>query len=288
MSTPVPVPPILAVSLPEPFAALAAAPNAVTVPAVLPVALAAGLATVHLFGHRLLFLDVVPRSRWLSLAGGSAVAYVFVHLLPELAHRGTAIEESGNVLVQFEQHVYLVALLGFTAFYGLEQFVRGAHGAGGRNGGGETRDEGDGGDDGDRHDDWGLGVFWLHIGSFALYNALIGYLLLHREETGIASLLTFAVAMGLHFLVNDYSLRDHHGRSYRRYARWVLASAVFLGLVVGYLAPVGELHVSVLFAFLAGSVVLNVIKEELPANRQSRFWSFTAGVVGYSALLLAV
>ncbi len=46
------------------------------------------LAAVHLFSGRLYFLDSVPRSRWLSIAGGVSVAYVFVNLLPELAEQG--------------------------------------------------------------------------------------------------------------------------------------------------------------------------------------------------------
>lgn len=256
-------------------ASLAATGGSMTVPAVLPVVLAAGLAAVHLFAYRLLFLDAIPRSRWLSVSGGSAVAYVFVHLLPELQHRGAAIEESGTVLVQFERSIYLVALLGFTAFYGLEQFAR-------------RSADFDADADADSVDGSPAGVFWVHIGSFALYNALIGYLLLHREETGVESLLLFFVAMALHFLVNDYSLREHHGRTYRRYARWILAAAVFAGLAVGYVSPVSDLHLAVLFAFLAGSIVLNVIKEELPNERESRFWAFAAGVVGYSALLLVL
>ena len=41
---------------------------------------AAGLAPVHLFSGRLCFLDVTPRSIWLSIAGGISVTYVFVHL----------------------------------------------------------------------------------------------------------------------------------------------------------------------------------------------------------------
>lgn len=234
---------------------------------VLPVVLAGGLAAVHLFAHRLEFLDVVPRNRWLSLSGGSAVAYVFVHLLPELQSASADIEASDTVFAQFEQHVYLVALAGFTVFYGLEQFVERSRG-------------------GDRTDENPSGVFWPHIGSFALYNGLIGYLLLHREEIGLASLLTYFLAMALHFLVNDYGLREHHGRTYRRYARWILSTAVFAGLAVGYVAPISDLHLALLFAFLAGSVVLNVIKEELPSERRSRFWAFAAGAAGYSALLL--
>lgn len=48
------------------------------------------------------------------------------------------------------------------------------------------------------------GVFWLHIGSFAVYNALIGYLLLHREQSGLWSLAIYTVAMALHFVTNDF------------------------------------------------------------------------------------
>lgn len=45
------------------------------------------------------------------------------------------------------------------------------------------------------------GIYWLHIASFALYNALIGYLLFHREESELTSLLVYAIAMELHFTV---------------------------------------------------------------------------------------
>jgi hypothetical protein len=43
-----------------------------------------------------------------------------------------------------------------------------------------------------------------------------------------------------------------------------------------------------LFAFLAGGVVLNVLKEELPEERESRFWAFALGAASYTALLLVL
>ena len=43
-----------------------------------------------------------------------------------------------------------------------------------------------------------------------------------------------------------------------------------------------------LTAFLGGGVVLNMLKEEVPSERQSRFWAFAGGAVGYAALLLAL
>lgn len=227
---------------------------------------AAVLAAVHVFIGHLKFLDTVPRSWWLSLAGGASVAYVFVHILPEVQAAATTVEERRTVLTFLDHHVYLVALAGFTLFFGLERFVR-------------SRSHGE-------YGDTPVGVFWLHVGSFAAYNALVGYLLLHREETGVLNLALFTLALALHFVVNDYGLRTHHGDAYHDRGRWVLAAAVFIGVGVGYVWPVSELLLAVLFSFLSGSVILNVVKEELPAERQSRFWAFAAGAVGYTLLLL--
>lgn len=230
---------------------------------------AIGLATVHLFAGRLRFLDVIPRSRWLSMSGGAAVAYVFIHILPEIQRAGEAIERSDSVLVQVEHHVYLIALIGMAVFYGLERLVRGT----------QTRDA-------LRDHEEAGGIFWVHIGSFAVYNGLIGYLLLHQEEPGLVRVSTFFVAMALHLFVNDYGLREHHGDAYHQYGRWILSVAVFVGLAVGYVIEVDELGFAVLFAFLGGGTILNVMKEELPAERQSRFWAFAVGAAGYSLLLV--
>ncbi len=242
--------------------------------AVLVPILAVGLALVHLFAGKLRFLEVIPRSRWLSMAGGASVAYVFVHVLPEVSEGAETVERSGIVIATFsERHVYLIALLGFVLFYGLERMAK--------------RSQSDRSlEDGERTPS--AGVFWIHIGSFAVYSGLIGYLLLHRESPGTASLLFFAAAMGLHFVVNDFGLREHHRRTYDRVGRWILGAAVVIGAAIGYAIEIDEAAVAVLFSFLAGGVVLNVIKEELPEERESRFWAFALGGLVYTALLLAV
>ncbi|MDS0294523.1 hypothetical protein [Halogeometricum luteum] len=236
---------------------------------------AVGFAAVHVFAGRLDFLQVVPRSRWLSAAGGVSVAYVFVHIFPEITHHHVQLtrgpEATSALLATLTEHaVFLAALAGFVAFYGLEQFVR---------------QSGSGRDDSSTAP---TGVFWVHVGSFAAYNALVGYLLLHRETAGVASLLLYAVAMGVHFVVTDSGMRDHHRETYDRIGRWVLAAAVLAGVGAGFLVGVPETVLSLLFAFLAGGIVLNVIKEELPEERESRFGTFAAGVVGYATVLLLV
>ncbi len=54
------------------------------------------LALVHIFAGRLRFLEGTPRSAWLSGAGGVSVAYVFVHLLPDLSGAQETITETVN------------------------------------------------------------------------------------------------------------------------------------------------------------------------------------------------
>lgn len=229
--------------------------------------LALALAVIHVFAGKLRFLDVIPRSAWLSAASGASVAYVFMHLLPELATGQETL--AGLVPLEFlETHVWLVALLGLAVFYGLERAAL------------SSREK-------EADDATEPGVFWLHIASFGLYNVLIGYLLLHREVMTTAALLLFGTAMGLHFFVNDYGLRQHHKHRYHRTGRWVLAVAVLGGWALGAVTEVGEALLVVLIAFLGGGVILNVLKEELPEERKSRFWPFALGAAAYTVLLLA-
>ncbi|RYH02585.1 hypothetical protein EU805_08145 [Salipiger sp. IMCC34102] len=234
--------------------------------------LAGAFAAIHLFIDKLRFLDAVPRSRWLSAAGGVAVAYVFLHILPELSsHQQTFADGLGLDERTAEMWVYLVALAGLGIFYGLERAAKLSRSRSRSEGGGDAVE---------------AKVFWLHIVSFSFYNVLIGYLLLHREETGLWSLFIYFVAMGLHFVTNDFGMRDDHRDLYDRRGRWFIAAAVLIGWTLGVTISVSEIVIGFLFAFLAGGVVLNVLKEELPEERKSRFLPFAIGLVGYATLLL--
>ncbi|HEV7291326.1 MAG TPA: hypothetical protein VGN79_03315 [Devosia sp.] len=230
---------------------------------------------IHIFGYRLTFLESTPRSVWLSVAGGVSVAYVFVHLLPELAEHQEGFREaagSGGALRQLESHIYLIALTGLAVFYGLDRLMKSS----------ALQEERAGRSKRPR-----AGAFWLHLGSFAVYNLLIGYLLLHRDESDLRGLALYAFAMALHFIVNDHALREHHGETYDHKGRWLLAATPLLGWFFGVFVTFDELAIGALFAFLAGGVVLNVLKEELPEERESRFWAFAVGAAAYAALLLA-
>ncbi|MGG6297789.1 hypothetical protein ACQ4M4_25635 [Leptolyngbya sp. AN02str] len=237
--------------------------------------LAVGLALVHVVAGQLQVLRSTLRSRWLSFSSGVSVAYVFVHILPDLGSAQATIQQGGiNPQLEFlEHHVYLLALVGLAIFYGLERAAKTSRKQ-------SQKDSGD--------DVTSPGVFWLHIGSFAFYNALIGYLLVHREVPGFANLIFFTIAMALHFFVNDYGLQEHHKHMYEQSGRWILVSAILAGWSVGNSTQISQAAIASLFSFLAGGIMLNVLKEELPEERESRFWAFAIGAFGYSILLLAL
>jgi hypothetical protein len=221
---------------------------------------------IHLWGGRLAGLAERRRSGWLSFAGGISVTYVFLHLLPEVGRAQAEVEQRNGGWNGFEQEAYAAALLGLVVFYGLEQLASG------------SRSDQRKGGNADMTHDW---VFVVHAGSFALYNALIGYLLVHGEHRRLA---VFALAMALHLLVNDQALRLHHKHRYERWGRWLLSAAVIAGWFVALRTELPALVMHLMIAVLAGGVILNVMKEELPPERESRFLAFLAGVLGYAGL----
>ena len=258
-------------------------------PNLIPTSLAALvlLILVHVATPSLKFLEGTPRTVWLSVAGGVSVAYVFVHFLPELAASQEAVAAAAGELTGglalAERHVFLIALAGLLTFYGLDRLAKisrarqqGAPVPGGR------------APDNRVSAPTSLRVFWIHMASFAAYNLITGYLLLHREVMTPMALAFFAIAMALHFLVTDYGLNEDHKAPYRRIGRWLLAAAVAGGWVLGLVTELPEAGVAALTAFLGGGVVLNVLKEEVPSERQSRFWAFAGGAAGYAALLLTL
>ena len=58
------------------------------------------------------------------------------------------------------------------------------------------------------------------------------------------------------------------------------------GAVVGQVSHLNEAAISVVWAFLAGSIILNILKRELPDDNKSCFWSFLGGTTLYAGLLL--
>ncbi|EYR64311.1 membrane protein [Actinotalea ferrariae CF5-4] len=244
-------------------------------PALMALVPVAVLVAAHLLATHLRGLAGRHEAAVVSAAGGISVAYVFLHLLPEVAAGARVVGESvEDLLVHValqELLVFLVALAGFTVFYVAERYAA-QHGSARHGGPGASSS-----------------AFGVHLAAFAAYNVAVAYTLPERVAEDPLSAAVFTLAVAVHVLVVDRGLDEHHPRRYGRVGRFVLAGALLLGwLLAAVAAPTSSLTVSLMTAVVAGSVLLTVFQEELPRARESRTWPFLAGLGGNALLLLAL
>ncbi|NER79472.1 MAG: hypothetical protein F6K42_07795 [Leptolyngbya sp. SIO1D8] len=234
--------------------------------------LAVGLALIHAFVSKLDVSALVPEHRWMSFAGGVSIGYVFLGIFPELSHAQVELEHSAIPFVAYlENHVYLLALLGLLVFYGLDIFALTS-----RRQNLTARNL----------DSTHTAVFWIHISAFAALNIIFGYLLQDLGEHSLLQCILFFLAVALHFFIIDYALREHHKTTYDTLGRWLLSGSVMVGAIAGQTLYLNEAAISIVWSFLAGSIILNVLKRELPDEYKSCFGSFLGGTAVYAALLL--
>lgn len=225
----------------------------------LQLSLLAVISLIHVLASRMRFLHGIPRSIWLSIAGGASVAYIFLHLIPELIEARESFQ-----MFDHELSVFFIALAGLCFIYGMEKLAKRRRSAGT-----------------DR-------IFWVHIISYSMYNFIIGHLMINKAEEGLIPVLLFFIAMALHFIVDDYGLLYHHKEKYLHTGRWLISGAILSGGIAAMFFDVSEQVIYGGMAFISGGIIMNVLKEELPENRKSRYWAFLLGAGLYSTLLFYV
>ena len=200
------------------------------------------------------------------------MAYVFLAILPELAERQGRISFRDVPAAGFlEHHLYLLALTGLLVFYSLERMVRRSRR--------KCMAEG-------KADCSSPFCFWVHMGSFAAYNAVIGLLIHDTVKEDVRGAIIGTIALAMHFVVNDHSLRDHHKTLYDQIGRWMLGLGVLIGAALGHIVHIDRPIVLALWGFIIGGMILNVLKEEVPHVRDSCLASFVTGAIFYAAILL--
>jgi hypothetical protein len=228
---------------------------------------AVAIGVVHLSFSWLRRLRFAPRSRVLSAAGGIAVAFVMLQLVPSVAGAQASLTGVGRVGQGGSGRVlFLAMLVGLLAYYSVERSVRS---------GLTARPE--------RH----RRLFWFNLITSAVLEVTVGYLLVTQSRAPL-QLAMFTVAMALRGLVIDRGMYEDHRADFDRYGRGLLVMAAPTGWFLGFLGQLPFIAVGVVRALLAGGVLLHVLKEELPEDRESSYLAFVAGALGYAALLFTL
>lgn len=221
------------------------------------------LLLVHLFAGRGP-LRRLRHGSWLSFAGGAAAAYVFLYILPILSELASELAfEEGRW--PDGEWIFVAAFVGMCVFHAIEIHSRRVEDA--SNSKGDLR-------------------FWVQIAAFSLYNLLVGALFVIKPYASVLDGILYQSALLLHFAAIDLSMRDRHPHTYERKGRWVMGGAVVLGWGLGHLGVAHPLVVGPAFAFLAGAMILNVLKEELAETDSAHLRSFLTGSGAYAALFL--
>ncbi len=225
------------------------------------------IASAHWLAGRVATQPDRNQVRWASFGGGAGLAYVFVHLLPELASHGQGLSEVPGMdtfapTPITEALLFLIALLGIMVTYSLDVLATHERQAG--------RVAGS-----------------LHALHFAAISYLYAYSLPSLISTGLAYGILFTIAISAHVLLADRTMAARHPAIFRKRTRWWGTAALALGLMhAALLHPVDDLHLAIATAFLGGGLLMAVFREELPAVNRTRLGWFVAGSVSMTSLLL--
>lgn len=217
---------------------------------------------VHFYAQGLKNLSLSTQSRFLSMGGGVAIAYVFIDLLPKIGENDAIVKMLiGGAFPFLERHAYIMALCGFLLFFSVDRLQKYI---------GPTR------------------VFYLSISSYAFFNFLVGYAIVDPNDPEVQPLALFTFAMALHYFTNDFSLSQSHGKDYGNKEKWILIISLFLGWLTGFFLILPTLAIALISAFIGGGVIMNVIRHELPERNPNSLSAFLLASFFYTVILLTI
>lgn len=232
-----------------------------------------GFVVIHL-GSRYFLLEKLNAEFMMSFAAGVGVSYAIIHLLPQLAYSQSVLvsEFDWDSGIYYTHAIYAIVLLGLVVSYIMYKLDERNFSIV------EKRDL----------TSAEIAYFWSDISFYAVYNIMIGYLVIANTFSGHFHIATYFLAFGLHFLMNDWSLSHHHGEMYFKRGRFVLSLSIVVGAVLSLLIQLPYYLVLSIEAFITGAMLMNIIKFELPDGDHGSIKSFLVGTICSSILFIFV
>ncbi|NJD76460.1 MAG: hypothetical protein FIB08_05105 [Candidatus Methanoperedens sp.] len=234
---------------------------------------------VHLTAPRLYSFSERYKKPVISFSGGVAAAYIFFDLLPSIQKAGEHLKlliyKYLGKMPPSEVAIFGIAFIGFLVFFILEHAAIHSR----RHIAAEAG----------QHIDSvaaSKGIFILHFSMLALVSLLIAFNLRFEVRTSLPGAVLFSIALILHFFGADRTMEIHYSSLFNRYGRYILSIMPLIGWFLSVLFPERQSEAAVLLAFIAGAVLFNVIKDEVPGAERGEPKFFVAGSLIYSGVLI--
>lgn len=211
-------------------------------------------------------------SAWLSVSAGTALAYVFVYLLPKLAltQQKLTLIVSEYWTPLLHNQTYLLAMAGLVCFFWLGWLdSKLSH-----------RDP--------ERTARSSSMLVLHIGGYGVYSLQIGLLVAQLPQPDYLSYLLATTVLGLHLMGVNHGVRSSDPVSYDAVLRWVFTGSLVAGWAIGISTDKFDTLFMLLNSFIAGGIIITAIREELPSGQETHFLPFLLGTVCASAAILIV
>ncbi len=234
------------------------------------------MATVHIISNRAKLLNAFETHGWVSFGAGASVAYVFIHVFPEIGIFQQQItgHAGHDQPVRFmNQPLYLAALGGLCLVYLFDTI--------------EERSSGKGSNSVQQHKH-NMPLFSLRCILYILYNIMIAYIITQRPGVGLINITLIALALMLHFMVINVSAHEKYGTLFEKYMRWPAAIGLISGWVLGLMIDLPEIITVTVFSVIGGMITYVALKRELPQTGHRAPFHFLAGAVIYAFIVLAI
>ena len=190
-------------------------------------------------------------ARLTAMAGGVAVGYVSLYLLPKIGdYTAATITGQPDAHELWQYRLYLIFLGGLVTYFFVDRAGVNGH---------------------------SLPV-WLHGVAFTLYSFATGCVLANVPRPGFFPYILAGATLGLHFIGICHQLRAWHREAFDRYMRWMMGIAVLAGWAAGSLGVFSSGVLATIVAFLGGGILVNVLREEWPDKTHGRTGPFLVGI----------
>ncbi|MAH02145.1 MAG: hypothetical protein QF798_01440 [Candidatus Woesearchaeota archaeon] len=208
------------------------------------------LSVVDFFTEGLFSKASPNKMKFISVAAGVSVSYIFLILLPEIYSSAVAINKL----------LFFAILFGFGIFHIIEKYIRQNFT------GPELRKE----------------HRLIHSTTSFIYFFVVGFILVKLSDSNYVHSTLLFIPIILHIIID--SLPRRHTKKY--HLRVLSAGSPFFGALIAAFVDVGTIGNVILLGIIGGALLYTVVRESLPRDREGRPLYFIIGLLFFTILIL--